>query len=530
MNTKLLAALLLLSLQTWTSAALRTWDGGGTNNNWTTATNWVGDVAPLPGDDLLFPTGKTRLSPINDFPSGTTFNSIIFSGTNYSLDGNSIALNAGIIATNATGNMVNNPLSLNSDQTFTVNVGDDNLYLLGPIDTVGKTLTLSVTAPSRAQMVGIIGGTGGLIKVGSGTALLYGDNTFSGPVQLNEGFLSLYHANALGATNGNTTVAVGTTLGLANQITVREPLVLFGTLKSFSGQSKTWAGPIALPAAGATFATDVGSALNLNTVISGTNGFTKISSGLLVLNSNNTYVGTTVVDDGTLQVNGYQPDSPILLNRVTLAGKGTVGSVTSGGTSAKILNPGLPLAAAILTCSNLTLSGTTSFQVELNGTTPGSGYDQLVVNGSVSLNNATFAGAVGFAPAPGDTFVIINNDGNDPVNGIFLGLTNGAPLVLGTNLFQISYTGGDGNDVVLARIRMPARFESVTQLPNGQEQIRATGGFAGLTYTVQAAPSLNPVIQWSNLGTATANASGVIDFTDTNAPLFPMRFYRALSP
>jgi autotransporter-associated beta strand protein len=250
----------------------------------------------------------------------------------------------------------------------------------------------------------------------------------------------------------------------------------------------------------------------------------------LVLNSNNTYVGTTVVDDGTLQVNGYQPDSPILLNRVTLAGKGTVGSVTSGGTSAKILNPGLPLAAAILTCSNLTLSGTTSFQVELNGTTPGSGYDQLVVNGSVSLNNATFAGAVGFAPAPGDSFVIINNDGNDPVNGIFLGLTNGAPLVLGTNLFQISYTGGDGNDVVLTRIRMPARFESLTQLPNGQEQIRATGGFAGLTYTVQAAPSLNPVIQWSNLGTATANASGVIVFTDTNAPLFPMRFYRALSP
>src|SRR5215218_1766759 len=26
-----------------------TWDGGGNNNNWTTAANWVGDVAPTGG-------------------------------------------------------------------------------------------------------------------------------------------------------------------------------------------------------------------------------------------------------------------------------------------------------------------------------------------------------------------------------------------------------------------------------------------------------------------------------------------------
>jgi hypothetical protein len=35
---------------------------------------------------------------------------------------------------------------------------------------------------------------------------------------------------------------------------------------------------------------------------------------------------------------------------------------------------------------------------------------------------------------------------------------------------------------------------------------------------------------WSNLGTALATNGGVFSFTDTNAPLFPIRFYRALSP
>ena len=30
------------------------WDGGGSDYNWRTAANWVGDAAPIPGDDLVF--------------------------------------------------------------------------------------------------------------------------------------------------------------------------------------------------------------------------------------------------------------------------------------------------------------------------------------------------------------------------------------------------------------------------------------------------------------------------------------------
>jgi subtilisin-like proprotein convertase family protein len=61
----------------------RTWDGGGTDNKWSTAANWDGDVAPKPGDILVFPAGVAKLESMNDYPAGTVFDSINVSGGNY---------------------------------------------------------------------------------------------------------------------------------------------------------------------------------------------------------------------------------------------------------------------------------------------------------------------------------------------------------------------------------------------------------------------------------------------------------------
>jgi hypothetical protein len=61
-----------------------TWDGGSlVNNLWTTPENWVGNAAPSPGDDLVFPAGAARLESVNDYPIGTTFGSITVSGSGY---------------------------------------------------------------------------------------------------------------------------------------------------------------------------------------------------------------------------------------------------------------------------------------------------------------------------------------------------------------------------------------------------------------------------------------------------------------
>ena len=70
--------------------AVRIWDGvqdlGGAtaNANWTTASNWVGDIAPQAGDDLVFAAGAAQLTNVNDFAAGTRFNTITISGSGYS--------------------------------------------------------------------------------------------------------------------------------------------------------------------------------------------------------------------------------------------------------------------------------------------------------------------------------------------------------------------------------------------------------------------------------------------------------------
>ena len=126
---------------------------------------------------------------------------------------------------------------------------------------------------------------------------------------------------------------------------------------------------------------------------------------------------------------------------------------------------------------------------------------------------------------------IINNDGADTVNGTFAGLAQGAFLTNGATIFRIAYNGGDGNDVILTTtLGAPAStLTSITDLPNAFKQLTGQG-VSNLAYTVQAATNLATPITWTLLGAATANSSGVYQFTDTNAPLFPRRFYRAVSP
>lgn len=78
------------------------WDGGGSDNNWTTAENWVSDVVPAAGSALQF-DGVTRLFPNNNFAADTSFASITFnSGAGaFTLGGNRITLTGGIINNSA---------------------------------------------------------------------------------------------------------------------------------------------------------------------------------------------------------------------------------------------------------------------------------------------------------------------------------------------------------------------------------------------------------------------------------------------
>lgn len=137
---------------------------------------------------------------------------------------------------------------------------------------------------------------------------------------------------------------------------------------------------------------------------------------------------------------------------------GTV-NVNAGGALAPGASPGI-----LTITGNTAMASGSALQIELNGRNPGTGYDQLVVNGTVTLNGPTLSAQLGFDPFPGspDRFFIVANDAGDAITGTFAGLADGATVSLGAwgpyweSYATIGYFGDSlsgattgGNDVVL---------------------------------------------------------------------------------
>ena len=138
--------------------------------------------------------------------------------------------------------------------------------------------------------------------------------------------------------------------------------------------------------------------------------------------------------------NAIQPDSPVVLDGGTLLGTGTLGTISAtatGGTISVGSNQGDRLDS-----SSVTMNPTTTFAIEVNGNQ----HDQLTVSGTVTLDNAILS-VTGEPPTV--PIIILDNDLTDAVVGTFAGLPQGAAVLLGGVTLTISYTGGDGNDVVL---------------------------------------------------------------------------------
>jgi autotransporter-associated beta strand protein len=264
-------------------------------------------------------------------------------------------------------------------------------------------------------------------------------------------------------------------------------------------------GPINLNGKGLTFDVAATSQAQVQAVISGSGALLKSSPGTLLLFSNNIYTGSTTLNGGTLEIDGSQPASPVLLNAGTLTGKGTVGTITctgSGGPGSIVLDPGG--TSLTMTCSNVSLNAATTFTATLYASGV---YNQLNVHGSVALNNATLSVTLGSAPAVGQSFVIIANDGADPVSGTFSGLPEETIFSAGGLLFQITYAGF-GNDVVLTRYGL----RTVTNTADsGAGSLRAALAAAADGDTVNFAPNVTGTIKLTSgelLVTKSINISG----------------------
>lgn len=160
------------------------------------------------------------------------------------------------------------------------------------------------------------------------------------------------------------------------------------------------------------------------------------------------------------QVNGHAEVKGSVNSSGTTSGSGTI--VARNPSSLAIVSTGNSPGELGWTGD---VSITDSLVVELEGTTAGSEYDQLSVNGNITLRSPALDSSLGFTPSAGQEFVIIDNDGTDAVQGTFDGLSEGQSFNIEGKRFHITYRGGDGNDVVLSR----------NQRPTGRSLARSVG-------------------------------------------------------
>lgn len=354
----------------------------------------------------------------------------------------------------------------------------------GPI-AVASASAIRVESPNdRLILSGVISGSGLLWKRGGGTLEFAGagNNTHDGDAIVEQGELALNKTGATAIAGG---LIIGDGIGgansdiarllQANQIGDTVPVVVQSSglfhLNNFSDAVGSLLGSGVV---NTLFATLTVGGANTDTTFSGLIagvGFVtlnKTGTGVLTLSGNNTYSGKTIIDNGTLAIDGLQAASAVEVNPLgTLAGTGTVGSVTAfiGADIKPGHSPG------ILRTKSFNLDDNVVLHIELEGSQPGIGYDQIDVTGSVQVTLAQLqvTNAPGFASAVGNQIVIIKNDGNDAVSGQFAGMPQDSTLLINGMLFRIRYDGGDGNDVALVHANTPPSIAGLNITQNSSE-------------------------------------------------------------
>jgi hypothetical protein len=105
-------------------------------------------------------------------------------------------------------------------------------------------------------------------------------------------------------------------------------------------------------------------------------------------------------------------------------------------------------------CWNSSFTTGSSLEVDLNGSAvPGTDYSQLKVSSPPVLSGASVGAALFYNAPIGEKWIIITNTGAAPFTTTFAGIPEGGTFIGGNNpQMQVSYVGGNGNDVVLTRV------------------------------------------------------------------------------
>jgi cell surface hyaluronidase len=432
---------------------------------------------------------------------------LIFNGSD-SLTLGSLGINMGAATVDVT---LNQPILLDANQSW--NIG------------TGRTLSASNQ----------ISGLRTLTKSGAGSMILSGSNTFTGSVNVSAGSLKITNSATLGSGpkvidlfNGTAGACELHLDGSAGNISLPSTMSFTTSRSTGNGAlindagANTIAGPVNMSAGGGnTLISVLGGSLTLdgnitsnvttgrtlvlaspgNTAVNSVNGVIRdgsgpasltLQSGTWSITAANTFTGSTTVTAGVLQLGGS------LVSATTING----GILTPRGT------PGI--------ANNLTLGSGATLSSRINHSTPGTGYDQLSVNGTL-----TISGTPDLTPAPGltagTTFTLLNKTSAGASTGSFTGKPQGSLFVDDGYGWIISYTGGDGNDLTVT-IATPGetwRYLNFGTLSStGANADAADKDNDGISNLVEYATGTNPNVS-DPVPTSATKIPGSIDFRFT---------------
>ncbi|WP_052071784.1 autotransporter-associated beta strand repeat-containing protein [Sphingopyxis sp. MWB1] len=390
------------------------------NNSYSGSTNINGGTLFIGGGGT---SGSIVSATVNNF--GTLgfnrSNSLTYTGQ---IVGTGALLQAGSGTTILTGSNSYSGGTTISGGTLQLGNGGASGSIVGDVVNNGQ---LRFNRNNDYNFTGLISGSGAVVQAGSGTTILTGANSYAGGTTVSGGVLRVASDGNLGAASGGLSFDGGT-------------LNTTGSFASARAVNLVGAGGIA---------TDAGTALTLNGVVTGAGHLTKSGDGALILAGDNDYAGGTTIAAGILQVgNGGAAGSvagdilnngSLLFNRDgTLDGLGTIsgtGSVTQAG-------PG----TTILTGAN-SYDGATSVNA-----------GRLLINGDQSaatgLTNVASGAALGGTGIIGGSVVIADGAslaaGSDGVGTLTINgnLALGNTSQLGFEFGQANVPGGPLNDLI----------------------------------------------------------------------------------
>jgi uncharacterized repeat protein (TIGR03803 family)/autotransporter-associated beta strand protein len=297
------------------------WNGGGSDNNWSTGGNWEGSSGPSSPQAYLNFAGSTTVTSNNDLANyGPGFQIYFNSGAGaYTLTGNAINFydysGTSPLIENDSSNQQTIEIQVDVEYNMNIiaNTGDllftgsgiyiDNSSYLNFTANAGETITVSGTINQATDGITIGGNIGS--STGGGTVIFAANNAYTGGD-------TMIYGGTLQIGNGGTTGSISSTnlvfdVGIGTSASS-------GTLAINRTDSPTISNNISMSSANtwANIAVATGDTATLSGSITGAGEFWTTGAGTLVITPNSgsaSRSASNVISTGTLQIQDFSPST-----------------------------------------------------------------------------------------------------------------------------------------------------------------------------------------------------------------------------